>query len=208
MTTTRTIPAPDALDHVFRLSDHISDPAFQGFLEDLRQVPDQRRVCTPGTLPVLAHFDAAIRAAPPAGRALLQHLQTIQETLFWGQTYAADDFGPDFLLSYGWTEFVGLRGPISSEKLACGVLFLGPDTEYPMHAHEAQEIYVPLSGTALWKKGESPWLERAPLEVVHHQSWTPHAMRTIKEPLITLFFWRGGDLRQKSRIGPANGQNT
>ena len=167
-----------------------------GLPESIGEIRD----CPPRTLPVLAHFDAAVQSSPPASRALLEHLFKFRDSLFWGQTYSVEDFGADFLKSYGWSEFAGPRGPIPSQSTACGILFLGPNTKYPLHAHQAEEIYVVLSGTALWKMGDKDWAARQPLEIIHHESWIPHAMQTQEEPLITMYMWRGGDLKQKSTI--------
>lgn len=193
--------ATDILDLLRRLAGHINNPTLGTFISDLPEFPDQVRDCEPRTLPVLAHLDAAVQSGPPASRPVLEYLLKSRETMYWGQTYNAYDFGSEFLMSYGWTEFAGPRGFVPSETLACGVLFLGPGTEYPAHSHQAEEIYVPLSGTASWKMGDCEWTERQPLEVIHHQSWTPHAIRAGTMPLITLYLWRGGDLKQKSRIG-------
>lgn len=191
------------MDLVSRLTGPINNPTLTSFIHDLPEPPYQLRDCQPIALPVLTHLDAAHQSGPDASRALLAYLLRFRETLYWGQTYSAEDLGAAFLLSYGWTEFIGLRGPIPSEKLACGVLILGPMTTYPVHSHQAEEVYIPLSGTAHWKMGAGEWAERAPLEVIHHPSWTPHAMRTGKEPLIALYLWRGGDLKQKSKLGKA-----
>jgi mannose-6-phosphate isomerase-like protein (cupin superfamily) len=92
------------------------------------------------------------------------------------------------------------RGPIASEKVACGFLLLGPGVEYPAHAHEAEELYVPLAGAALWMRGEEDFVSRAVSESIEHPSWMPHAMRTGAKPLLALYLWRGGDLAAKSRI--------
>jgi hypothetical protein len=88
-----------------------------------------------------------------------------------------------------------------SERVACGVLLLGPDTEYPDHSHEAEELYLPLAGHAFWRSGPSDWRLRPPGEWIHHSSWTAHAMRTSQEPLLPAYRWRAGDLTAKSRIG-------
>lgn len=119
--------------------------------------------------------------------------------LEWRQTYGAADFGAGFLERYGWTEIIGLRGPIPSERVAAGFLLLGPDVTYPAHAHEAEEIYLPLSGRAWWQKGEA-WRQVEPRTAIHHPGWVPHAMRTEAEPLLALYLWRGGDLAAKSVI--------
>lgn len=119
--------------------------------------------------------------------------------LEWRQTYGAGDFGAAFLERYGWTEVVGLRGPIPSQRVAAGFLLLGPEVTYPAHAHEAEEVYLPLSGRAWWQKGED-WRQVEPLTPIHHPGWVPHAMRTETEPLLALYLWRGGDLAAKSVI--------
>jgi hypothetical protein len=120
--------------------------------------------------------------------------------LEWRQTYSADDFGAAFLERYGWTELIGLRGPIASERIACGFLMLGPGIDYPAHAHEAEELYLPLAGTALWRRDESDFVSRRPGAPIVHRPWEPHAVRTQAEPLLALYVWRGGELAAKSKI--------
>ena len=158
------------------------------------------RVTQPRRLPVCRWLDSLEPLAAPETRALVRELVAAAETLEWRQTYSEADFGPEFLERYGWTELVGLRGPIPSEKVACGFLMLGPETEYPAHAHEAEEIYLPLAGEALWMRGEQGFAARAPGETIEHSSWTPHATRTGEQPLLALYVWRGGDLAAKSKI--------
>jgi Dimethlysulfonioproprionate lyase len=77
---------------------------------------------------------------------------------------------------------------------------LGPETEYPAHSHEAEELYLPLAGRAWWRSSESDWRLRPPGTWIHHRSWTVHAMRTEREPLLAAYLWRAGDLSAKSRI--------
>ena len=77
---------------------------------------------------------------------------------------------------------MGKRGAFESEAIACGVLLLGPDTEYPAHSHQAEELYLPLAGHAWWRSGQSDWRLRPPGQWIHHPSWTTHAMRTAAGP--------------------------
>ena len=76
----------------------------------------------------------------------------------------------------------------------------GPPTLLSSHRHEAEEIYVPLSGTADWQQGDAVWREYAPGTLVHHLSEEPHAMRTGKEPLLALYLWRSANLSQRARL--------
>jgi len=157
------------------------------------------RPVAPRRLPVLEWLDGAPLCATSATQGLVEAIAADAGALAWNQTYTAADVGAGFLDRYGWTELVGLRGPIPSETIACGVLMLGPDTHYPTHAHEAEELYLPLAGCALWKRGRDPYAERRPGTPIHHPSWIQHAMRTGREPLLALYVWRGG-LATRSRL--------
>lgn len=127
-------------------------------------------------------------------------LQAVAPQLQWRQTYGAEDFGVQFLQGYGWSEFVGLRGPVASDRIACGVLLLGPWVNYPAHAHAAEEVYLPISGVAEWQRGDASFRPVPVWQAIHHPSWMPHAMRVGAEPLAALYLWRGGDLAAKSVI--------
>ena len=135
-----------------------------------------------------------------AARALLERLAAVADSLEWRQTYAAEDVGARFMENYGWTELVGPRGPAPSERLACGILILGPRTLYPPHRHEAYEVYVPLAGTAEWRQGARGWHSYAPGTVVEHASDVAHAMRTAEEPLVAIYLWRSHNLAQSAQL--------
>lgn len=158
------------------------------------------RPVVPRSLPILSWMPAAVKAAGKQTRFLVNRLASLASHLTWGQTYSEQDFGAGFLEKYGWTEFIGLRGPIASERIACGVLFLGPQIEYPRHSHAAEEIYVPLTGQTLWQCGDQDWVYRSAGLPIYHAARMPHAMRTKSVPLLALYLWRAGNLVQKSRI--------
>jgi hypothetical protein len=153
------------------------------------------------SLPVVAALRGLSEMAAPQTRALVEGVAALACELDWRQTYRPADFGERFLENYGYCEWIGQRGAFMSEGVACGVLLLGPDTEYPNHSHQAEELYLPLAGRAFWRSAESDWRVRPPGEWIHHPSWTAHAMRTSHEPLLAAYVWRAGDLTAKSRIG-------
>jgi hypothetical protein len=153
------------------------------------------------SLPVVAALRGLERLAAPQTRALVEGVAALADELDWRQTYSDADFGERFLENYGFSEWIGQRGAFMSDAIACGVLLLGPDTEYPDHSHEAEELYLPLAGHAEWRSAKSDWRLRPPGEWIHHPSWTVHAMRTSQEPLVAAYAWRAGDLTAKSRIG-------
>jgi hypothetical protein len=162
------------------------------------------REVTPSSLPVLRHQSALAAAAPPWARRVTDELFRIAPSLAWRQSYPVSAVGADFLGNYGWTEIAGLNGPIPSDRIAIGFLMLGPATTYPRHRHEAEEIYVPLSGTADWQGGRGIWRSQPPGAVIVHERDEPHAMRTSAQPLLALYLWRSANLNQKSRLDPLN----
>jgi len=178
----------------------LGDERISSFLPAFDAAAEPRGL-KPNALSCLRHLSRAAMLAPPAARPLCRWFDDNRNALRWGQTYTAADFGQDFIDGYGWVELVGTRGHFASTELAAGFILLGPGIDYPDHHHVAEEVYVPLTGGTLWRKGEGAYTERGALEAIHHPSNVNHAMRTRTEPLFALYLWRGGPLAQKSVIG-------
>jgi hypothetical protein len=178
------------------------EAAGQEALPFLRDWPPELtpRPQTARSLPVVSALQGLSRFAAPQTQPLVEAVAALAGDLDWRQTYTSADFGERFLQNYGWSEWIGQRGAFESDAIACGVLLLGPDTEYPAHSHQAEELYLPLAGHASWRSGQSDWRLRPPGQWIHHPSWTTHAMRTAAEPLLATYVWRGGDLTAKSRL--------
>ena len=178
----------------------IKDVHIESFLADWPSANCITRSVLPHRLPVLSWLSAAVKAADKKTEGIVKMLAAQANHIAWGQTYSAQDFGVGFLEKYGWTELIGLRGPIASDRIACGFLFLGPQIEYPRHRHEAEEVYVPLTGQTLWQRNNQDWAYRAAGLPIYHAPRMPHAMRTETVPLAALYLWRGDNLAQKSII--------
>jgi quercetin dioxygenase-like cupin family protein len=121
----------------------------------------------------------------------------------WRQNpgYSAALVGSHFLENYGYAEIAGRGGLAVSDRVAAGLLLLGPETAYPPHAHPATEHYYVLSGTARWGLGDTPPTLRSPGSLIYHPSGVPHQMRTEKEPLLALYLWQG-DLDTAATLVP------
>jgi hypothetical protein len=159
-------------------------------------VPEIELDCTLPALRWLADFSTEESAF---GATLIADLCRNHPLLMWRQTYASGEVGDAFLRNYAYAEIVGAKS-IPSARIACGFLILGPSTLYPRHRHEAEEIYVPLRGTAQWQQGDAVWRERLPGAVIHHASDEPHAVKTAEGPLLAMYVWRSEELNQKARL--------
>jgi hypothetical protein len=177
----------------------LREPRLAPLLADWPSSMASRKVA-PSTLPVLRWLRGLAEDPASFGSELAAAVRDAAWSLAWRQTYTVNDLDAAFLDNYGWTEILGGAGPLISERIACGFLLLGPSTHYPRHRHEAEEIYLPICGTAAWQQGDAVWRERAPGAVIHHACDEPHAMRTGADPLLALYVWRSKDLTQKARL--------
>ena len=159
------------------------------------------RALEPKRLACLRHLPRTAEISAPLAKPLADLLAKESARFHWGQTYTAADFDQRFIDNYGWLEVFGTRGHFANDRMAAGLLILGPGIVYPDHHHVAEEVYIPLTGGTEWRMGDAPFAFRAACEVIHHASNVSHAMRTGAEPLLALYLWRGGPLAAKSTIG-------
>lgn len=154
----------------------------------------------PNTLPVLSFLSTIAEQAEKVSKQLAQLLEQYQSHLHFNQTYTVDDFGAEFLQQYGWLKLLGPDAYWHSDSLSSGFVLFGNDITYPEHWHVAEELYLPISGTADWYHEEYGWQTKLPGDVIYHSSNIKHAIRTTGEPLLLMYVWRAGDLMQKSSI--------
>ena len=193
-------PIVKLINAVYGFLEDLEDHHLNSLLAEWPSLEGPMRTIVPRVLPVIDWLPEAANAADGRGKLIIEKLAAIANQIAWGQTYTAEDFGSGFLERYGWTELIGQRGPVASHRIACGFLILGPQIEYPRHSHEAEEVYVPLTGQTRWQQGQEKWVCRPAGRPIYHAPRVPHAMRTEGVPLLAVYLWRGADLTEKSRI--------
>lgn len=157
----------------------------------------------PTTKPVACWLDDIAARPPddPALALLIGDLARLSPHAEWRQnsSYSAGRVGQHFMDGYGYVELVGPLGPYVDHGLSAGVLLLGPGRLYPPHAHPAEEVYLPLSGTAEWWRDGSTFRAVTPGTAIHHPSNVRHATRTLDEPLLAAYVWMG-DVATPARL--------
>jgi quercetin dioxygenase-like cupin family protein len=118
--------------------------------------------------------------------------------LRWRQSYTASDFGAEFVERYGYVEIVGKRSTLFTDQMAGGLLMFGPGIRYPEHRHPAEEIYLPVAGTADYLMSDGTWQSAKPGTVIHNAPMVWHGIRTTSEPVLIAWAWLGGDPAIKS----------
>ena len=152
----------------------------------------ERCLSVPGDQPPCAHLDDLPRPSAVDPAAVTGALLAARDALAWGAAYpelAGDSRYDAFRSAYAYTELVGPRGPVVTDRLGAFFTIQGPGVLYPPHAHPAPEVYWVAAGTAQWRRGHEDWVTRPPGSFIFHESGMPHATRTENEPLLALAFW-------------------
>src|SRR5262245_5951129 len=157
---------PDELLETFRnYLAKVDSAVVRDFLGDVAWAMPERMLSV-NALPCLAHLARVAELAGPAEKELAGRVAQHAAALCWGQTYTAADFGQHFMDNYGWIELFGTRGHFANDTIAAGFLVLGPDVIYPDHHHEAEEVYIPLTGGTEWRMRDGPFVKRKGGEII------------------------------------------
>ena len=79
-----------------------------------------------------------------------------------------------------------------SDKLLIGLTWLAAGTNYPPHAHHAQEVYHILQGPASWGPTKTSMEQKLPGEFLFHPSAQPHMISVQEnEDLLAIYAWTG-----------------
>jgi hypothetical protein len=151
-----------------------------------------RLVDTPPDLPVLAHLDDALaRVAEEVDPQLRDAVALVSSRAGWTRTAG---YSRDEALFAGYAHAT-VRGPADGaaadpdDDVALGLVLLGPDVHYRAHHHPAEEYYLPLAAIH-WDHGDG-WVDEPAGELLHHEPWQPHAMRTDHRPALLAYLWFG-----------------
>ncbi|MGI9405720.1 MAG: dimethylsulfonioproprionate lyase family protein [Hyphomicrobiaceae bacterium] len=145
----------------------------------------------------------ALASTTPGTHALAALFEEYRHALKWEQSYRRADnlVGEDMLNGYGFVEVVGKNGPFMSTKVRAGIGVWGPGIDYPVHNHAAEEVYVPLAGSADFTLANGPYETRRAGDAIHVTSNLRHGFRTTDQPFAVFYIWQAGDLREKSTFG-------
>ena len=96
----------------------------------------------------------------------------------------------EFSNRLGCYSLIGKDAPYASDALRLFVIYMPANLHYPWHTHPAEEIYLVISGSAIFKRQhhQDEHLEEG--QTMFHQSQQPHAIITKDEPMLSLVAWR------------------
>ena len=145
--------------------------------------------CLAIDLPVM-HLPQASTPAQPLIDALLNAAPHAQ----WRTTYTANQLGTDFINRYGYIELYGPEGHYNSQQSRAFIGYWGNHLNYPLHRHEAEELYYIIAGEALFGIDDHALQLRQPQDTQIHSAWQSHRMITEDSAVLCLVLWRGDGL--------------
>ncbi|EAU41122.1 hypothetical protein FP2506_12684 [Fulvimarina pelagi HTCC2506] len=146
----------------------------------------------PEEKPVVDHLARAIDLGaygPMHGFARI--LTRIAPLLTWEYGYESVPKG--LAKRFAYTEFLGPRGPIPTDRLILGAVLFAPSTTYPQHSHpDIEESYVSISGA--WSENDAAVY--APGSLILNKSGEQHRITTgAVDPCLLIYAWIGPPAR-------------
>jgi hypothetical protein len=152
-----------------------------GIVEDrLPAIPDGELAKTePIRFSVCALLDQVLAPATPLHMAF----QAIAPDLTWYRRPGGD---ARFQESHANTMLVGPGGLEPRDDLWIGATLMAPNTNYPVHHHPPEEIYLALSEGDWWRDGTG-WFTPGIGCTLYNQPHVRHAMRSHAHPLFAIW---------------------
>jgi mannose-6-phosphate isomerase-like protein (cupin superfamily) len=122
----------------------------------------------------------------PVARAALK----AHHLLPWGSNPVEGSTEEDIAAMISVLTLMGPEGPIPAPDVRLGLVYMRPESYYPLHLHDADETYAIIAGQALWTAGDDTRMRGAG-DMIHHPSLMPHAFRTGSEGFLAIWRWSG-----------------
>lgn len=142
--------------------------------------------------PVLDHLEETIKLARGHGLGnLAERFAVLAPSLRWSQnpSYTAENAGQALLDGYAYAALSGPEGPVHCAAPRGGFMLMGPDVTYPAHSHAPREVYLILTPGAHWSLDNGDWFEVGAGQLILHEPWVKHAMRTHDKPMLAFAGW-------------------
>ena len=88
-------------------------------------------------------------------------------------------------------ELLGPQGLVPSDQIRLGLYGMLPFADYGLRTHPAEEIFIMLAGTALWRRDDTAYTPHQPGDRSYHPSGLPHATRTLEHAFMSVYVWAG-----------------
>lgn len=146
----------------------------------------------PQAKPVTAHLPRAIDLGERGSmRGMARALSRIAPLLTW--EYGYERVPAALAKKYAYSEILGPRGPVRSERLVLGFVLFAPKTTYPQHSHiDIEESYISVAGD--WSENDAA--VHAPGSLILNRPDHEHRITTADlDPCLLAYAWVGPEAR-------------
>ncbi|MDP6190968.1 MAG: dimethylsulfonioproprionate lyase family protein, partial [Gammaproteobacteria bacterium] len=105
--------------------------------------------------------------------------------------------------NYAWVELIGPDGIQYAADFRVGLYWQDADALYPLHRHNAAELYYIFVGAAGWQRGDEQEIIRPPGSYFLHASGQCHSTRTYSQQLLSIWAWDGDIGWESYTVDPA-----
>ena len=123
-------------------------------------------------------------------RKIHKILSSLSFHVKWENGYTEKDVNNNFLNNYGFFELIGPTGHFKTSEMALYVNYLDKNTLYPLHNHEAEELYFIISGEAKFENNNEDYEILTSNKIRFHKSFEPHAITTKNKQLLSFVIWK------------------
>ena len=178
------------------LTNCFNKPLFDRFKETLNtlllKIKDENiRICKNGkVIPEVEKYLDSLETSKNGSSSLSFALQNISTSLDWYKVLKGADLDKNLINGLFAAQLYGPRGLIISEKFYLGLFLITPKVFYPLHQHEALELYYICSGNLIISHG----INKDPNNFESGDfSLTPsnqiHSLKTTSKPCLLSYFW-------------------
>ena len=172
-----------------------SDPALSPFAAMLTvgdSIENTALPEAPPDHPARRHLAPALRSAAGVSPRLVRAIRALAGDLRWRQVFDGAGAPPTIAEGMLAAQIAGPVGLIGAEGGCAGLFLIAPRVHYPLHTHEAAEIYYCIHGRLTLQYGTAG----QPFDLTPgHYGHTPpdrvHCLTTASEPVLLIYVWVG-----------------
>lgn len=134
----------------------------------------------------------ALEALSKDHPALAQAIEAAADRLKWVtyDVYPRASIGEAFATGHAFASILGVASAFAAQDFELGLFLVAPHKVYRDHAHQAPELYAPLTGPHGWRFGpDQPLIVKPAHQPVWNPSLQSHLIKVGAVPFLSLFVW-------------------
>lgn len=170
-------------------------------IDEIDRLSPTRNRWRPSFQPVVAQLDGCLARGPKETSYLRGAVAAMKPHLNWHRAPPNPALGR-FDRHHAFSTIVGPTDRVPSDSLMLGLMIVDRATHYPGHAHDADEVYLPLSGDAVYHVAPARPGRPRDGRYLHIPAGARHALWTGDVPELIVWAWMG-NIRGGYRIAGA-----